>query len=140
MARRTPAPRRTRRRTENPSTRSVVIKGFATLGVLAAFVALAVTANKGVPGRNYTKMFVSAPETGSLRHHDKVAIGGVRVGQVVDVSPQPKGARVELQLEPGVKLPADTTVRLRANGLLGARYVQLIPGKAATDQFKLASV
>lgn len=128
MSRNTSTARRAKRRTENPSTRSVVIKGVATLGVLAAFVALAVTANKGVPGRDYTKMFVTAPEIGSLRHHDKVAIGGVRVGQVVGVTPEPKGAKVELQLEPGVSLPADTTVRLRANGLLGARYVQLIPG------------
>jgi len=124
----TRARRTSRRRSNTPTVRSVALKGFATLGVIAAFVALAVSANKGTPGRDYSTMYVAAANTGSLRGHDKVAIGGVRVGQVVEVTPMERGARVELQLEPGVRLPADSTVRLRANGLLGARYVQLIPG------------
>ncbi|WP_354700104.1 hypothetical protein DSM112329_00367 [Paraconexibacter sp. AEG42_29] len=130
MSRTTPMRRTRRRRTDTPTKRSVAVKGFATMGVIFAFIALAVTANKGVPGRDYTKMFVAAPEIGSLRYHDRVAIGGVRVGQVAAVTPGDKGGRVELQLEPGVTLPSDTTVRIRANGLLGARYVQLIPGSA----------
>jgi virulence factor Mce-like protein len=134
-AARTPARRTRRRRTEAPSRRSVVLKGFATLGVIAAFLAFAVTAIKGVPGRDYTTMYVNAPETGSLRGHDKVAIGGVRVGQVVRITSRETGARVELQLEPGLSLPRDTQVRIRANGLLGARYVQLIPG---SDRLTLA--
>jgi virulence factor Mce-like protein len=124
----TPGRRVRRRRTETPSRRSVLVKGLATLGVIAAFLAFAVTAIKGVPGRDYTTMYVNAPETGSLRGHDKVAIGGVRVGQVVRITPRANGARVQLQLEPGLSLPRDTEVRVRANGLLGARYVQLIPG------------
>lgn len=123
------SPRTTRRRRrETASARSVLLKAGATLGVIGAFLAFAVTAIKGVPGRSYTTMYVSAPETGSLRGHDKVAIGGVRVGQVVTITAQPKGARIRLQLEPGVSLPRDTRAVIRANGLLGARYVQLIPG------------
>lgn len=122
--------RRNKRRTEKASVRSVVVKGFATVGVILGFVALAVSANQGVPGRDYGKVFVDTPETGSLRGHDRVTIGGVRVGQVVELTPRAKGARIELQLEPDVQLSADTRVRVRANGLLGARYVQLIPGSS----------
>lgn len=122
--------RRNRRRTEKASPRSVFLKGFATIGLIGAFVAVAVSANKGVPGRDYATVFVDTPETGSLRSHDRVTIGGVRVGQVVELTPREQGARIELQIEPGVELAADTRVRVRANGLLGARYVQLIPGSS----------
>ena len=119
--------RRTRRR-DTPAFTPTVLKGVATLGLLAVALAFAVTANKGVPGRDYHKMYVSAEGTGSLRSKDKVAIGGVRVGQVVEITPREDDVRVQLQLEPDVRLSPDTTARIRANGLLGARYVQLIPG------------
>ncbi|HYF24388.1 MAG TPA: MlaD family protein [Baekduia sp.] len=128
MSRRQPTSRRPRRDTEPLA--SVLLKGLATLGVIAGFVALAVTAQEGVPTKDYTTMYVSARESGSLRGNDKVAIGGVRVGRVARVTPDGQRARIELQLEPGVTLPRDTSVRLRANGLLGARYVQLIPGSS----------
>ncbi|MCW3040216.1 MAG: Mammalian cell entry related domain protein, partial [Solirubrobacterales bacterium] len=121
-----------RRRRETDSARSVLLKAGATLGLIAAFLAFAITAIQGVPGRHYTTMYVAAAEVGSLRGHDKVAIGGVRVGQVVRTTSSRNGARIQMQLEPGITLARDTTVRIRANGLLGARYVQLIPGTDRT--------
>lgn len=126
--RRLPATRRRHRRTNREQTGSVLLKGVATLGSIALFVAFAVTVQEGVPTKDYSTMYIATPDTGSLRSNDRVAIGGVRVGRVVAVTPGTSGAKVELQLEPGVSLPRDTQVRVRANGLLGARYVQLIPG------------
>jgi ABC-type transporter Mla subunit MlaD len=38
--------------------------------------------------------------------------------------------RLQLQLDPGTRLQVGTQVMIRANGLLGARYVQLIPGSS----------
>lgn len=128
MRRRPSIGRRPRRRSNRESTSSTLIKGGLTIGTLLLFVAFAVTVQEGVPTKDYSTMYVDARESGSLRGNDKVAIGGVRVGRVVAVDPSGQGARVELQLEPGVTLPRDTKVRIRANGLLGARYVQLIPG------------
>lgn len=127
-----PARRTRRRRRETASARSILLKGGATLGIIAAFLAFAVTAIKGVPGRSYGTMYVTAAESGSLRGHDKVAIGGVRVGQVVTITSTGSGARIKMQMEPGVSLAKDTKAIIRANGLLGARYVQLIPGTDRT--------
>lgn len=120
--------RTARKRTNTPRHGRVILSGTLTLLFVAALVTLAVTAQSGVPGRDYKQAFVAVPEVGSLRSNDKVAIGGVRVGQVVTTTPTTEGARVELQLEPNVTLPADTQVQIRTNGLLGARLVQLIPG------------
>jgi phospholipid/cholesterol/gamma-HCH transport system substrate-binding protein len=122
--------RRNRRRSEREPAVRALLKAVATLAVIGLFVAFAVTVQEGVPGRDYSTLYVEAPETGSLRMNDKVAIGGVRVGRVVTLEPAVDRVRVQLQLEPGVELPEDSTFRIRANGLLGARYVQLIPGSS----------
>jgi hypothetical protein len=48
----------------------------------------------------------------------------------VEASGEPE---LSLQLDPGLRLPTDTAVKIRADGLLGARYVELIPGHSSTD-------
>jgi virulence factor Mce-like protein len=103
--------------------------GLAAFAAVGVFVWIGANAFKGVPFRDYSHYYVSAPQVGNLLQADQVRIGGVRVGQVSSVSLGSDGRpRVRLQIEPGTALPADTEVRIRANGLLGARYVQLLPG------------
>jgi phospholipid/cholesterol/gamma-HCH transport system substrate-binding protein len=118
-----------RRRRDTEPARRTLLKGLAVGAVFVAFGWLAVTAYNGVPGRQYTAMYADVPEVGNLLEHDQVRIAGVRVGQVQARAIRPGGGtRLTLQLEPGVTLPADTRIALRASGLLGARYVQLVPG------------
>jgi phospholipid/cholesterol/gamma-HCH transport system substrate-binding protein len=97
--------------------------------VIALLIWLGISAYNGVPLKGYSTVYVTIAQAGNLLAHDPVRIAGVRVGQVTEKSIAPDGRiRLQLQLEPGVSLPADTVVRLRASGLLGARYVELIPG------------
>lgn len=126
---RTPA---RRRRDTEPPARSLV-KGLATLAALGAVIYIGLTAYNGVPGRRYSYVEARVPAIGNLIRHDPVRIAGVRVGQVQTLGLDGAGhPRIKLQIEPGVHLPSDTDVRVRANGLLGARYVQLIPGTSTT--------
>lgn len=120
--------RRGRRRDTEPPVRSIV-KGLAVSCLIAGVVWLAVTAYNGVPFRPYSTMYVSIPQAGNLLQHDPVRIAGVRVGQVLQKGIGRDGnIRLKLQLEPGVHVPSDTSAAIRASGLLGARYVELVPG------------
>lgn len=122
---------RRRRRSETPATSSTVAWGLAAFTMVGVFVWIGATAFKGVPLRDYSHYYVSAPQVGNLLQADQVRIGGVRVGQVASIALGADGRpKVRLQIEPNTDLPADTTVRIRANGLLGARYIQLVPGHA----------
>jgi ABC-type transporter Mla subunit MlaD len=122
------------RRRDRPPAGQVAARGLAVAVVLAAFGFLATRLYDGVPGRDYGEIHVSAPLVGNLLPHDAVRIGGVRVGQVLDRGIGQDGRpRLKLQLEPGVTVPADTTVAVRASGLLGARFVELVPGRDARD-------
>ncbi|HYF24349.1 MAG TPA: MlaD family protein [Baekduia sp.] len=131
MSRRAPGRRPVPRKDREPMSR-VLTRGLLMLAGLIALTTLAVKAQDGVPGKSYDYVEASLPEVGNLISHDPVRIAGKRVGQVADVGTGEDGnAIVRLQLESGTDLPSDSQVLLRANGLLGARYVELVPGRRA---------
>ncbi|BBX04898.1 mammalian cell entry protein [Mycolicibacterium moriokaense] len=71
-----------------------------------------------------TADFVSA--TG-LYPGDEVRIAGVKVGKIRAVSPQPDRAVVVMEIDHGVRVPADAKAVIVAQNLVAARYVQLAP-------------
>jgi phospholipid/cholesterol/gamma-HCH transport system substrate-binding protein len=119
------------RRFDRDSHTKVIVRGLAVVGLLAALFYLAVKAYDGVPGKSYDYVEASLPEVGNLIPHDPVRLGGKRVGQVSSIGAGGDGrALVRLQLDGGTDLTSDTRILLRANGLLGARYVELLPGRS----------
>jgi virulence factor Mce-like protein len=111
-----------------PRPALVVLAGVLTTLVLGGFIWLAEHAYNGLPFLSYRNVYVSLPNIGHLKQHDPVNIAGVRVGQVLKTSTKNNRALVELQLKGVGPLPIDSTAVVRANGLLGARYMDLIPG------------
>lgn len=105
--------------------------GSITLLLIALFVWQGERAYNGVPLLKYRIVYASLPNIGHLQRHDPVDIAGVRVGQVLDTGVRGGQARVKLQLRGVGPLPSDSQVVVRANGLLGARYVDLRPGRSA---------
>ncbi|MCW3038905.1 MAG: Virulence factor Mce family protein, partial [Solirubrobacterales bacterium] len=78
---------------------------------------------------------VSADFVGAsnLGRYAEVRIAGRRVGQVLDVAPHARLARVRLQLNKDVRpLRSGTTARIRLKGLLGAKFVELTPSARGT--------
>ena len=122
---------RHRRHAGTESVRGPLLNGAVVLLLVGFLGWIAISAYDGVPTRDYGRIYAEVPRVGNLLEHDQVRVAGVRVGQVRATTTAKSGdARIELQLEPGTTLPRDTQVVVRANGLLGARYVQLVPGKS----------
>ncbi|MHB8693841.1 MAG: MlaD family protein, partial [Solirubrobacteraceae bacterium] len=121
--------------------RRVVVVGLATLAVLALLGVLALRAPNGLPLVSYKTLYVSVPDPGNLQPHSDVRIAGVHVGQVIGVQGAHGRALIELKLGSGTRsLPSDTRALVRAEGLLGARYVQLIPGRSRTTLSQGATI
>ncbi|HEX4110776.1 MAG TPA: MlaD family protein [Solirubrobacteraceae bacterium] len=121
-------PGRARRHDTEPPLRSLV-KGLAVTVVVGFVIWMAISAYNGIPFVSYRTVYVSIPNAGNLLEHDPVRIAGVRVGQVLGKGLASDGrVRLKLQLQPGLQLPVGTAAEVRAQGLLGARYVELIPG------------
>jgi virulence factor Mce-like protein len=105
-----------------------VFAGVVTLLAIVGFIVLAENAYNGLPFLSYRTLYASLPNVGHLQRHDPVDIAGVRVGQVLSTSTRDNRALIELQLQGVGPLPANSTVIVRADGLLGERYVELNPG------------
>ena len=68
-------------------------------------------------------------EIGGLKKRAQVVIGGVRVGQVksIDLADDFR-ARVTLEVDDQLALPADTSASILTSGVLGDQYIALEPG------------
>ncbi len=120
-----------RPRRDRPRPITTVLRGTVIVAVASVLAVGMLRLYDGLPTTTYGKLYVSTPTVGNLLSHDAVRIGGKRVGQVLSVDLGSDGRpRVELQLTPGTEIAADTRVLIRANGLLGARFVELRPGDA----------
>jgi virulence factor Mce-like protein len=120
-----------KRRRDTPPPVPTAIGGLLVVLALAVLGWQALRVYNGVPGRDYKTVYVSTPEVGNLLNHDQVRIAGARVGQVVERDLDAAGRpRIRLQIEPRTELPSDTRVAVRGAGLLGARFVELIPGRS----------
>jgi phospholipid/cholesterol/gamma-HCH transport system substrate-binding protein len=64
-----------------------------------------------------------------LDNKSSVRVAGVRVGKVTDVKLRPDGkAEVELEIDKDVQLHGNAFARVANLGLLGEKYVEIVPG------------
>jgi phospholipid/cholesterol/gamma-HCH transport system substrate-binding protein len=65
-----------------------------------------------------------------LERGSDVRISGIKVGTVVDqtLDPETYRAEVRFSVRDEVRLPADTSAAVVSNGLLGGKYLALVPG------------
>jgi phospholipid/cholesterol/gamma-HCH transport system substrate-binding protein len=113
--------------------RDFVVGLFVLAGVAAiAYLSLSIGGSSW-HGRQGLQLSAAFDETGSLAVRAPVVIGGVRVGEVSAISlAKDFRADVEMNLDPTLKLPTDTSAAIVTAGVLGDRYIELQPG--AEDQ------
>jgi phospholipid/cholesterol/gamma-HCH transport system substrate-binding protein len=110
-----------------------VVAGAVVLLVAAGFLLFAVT--------NSGRSTVSGPALTLRAKFDRidglapgadVRIAGVKVGSVTDqrIDPQSFLAVLTLRVDGNLRLPADTSAEIASEGLLGGRFVSLVPGGA----------
>jgi virulence factor Mce-like protein len=111
----------------------LVLGGVTVVAVLVGFIALALTAQRGLPLRSYYTLHADFRDVGTIEEYSDVRIAGRLVGQVLDSSYDRGVISLTLQLSPSAEpLRSSTTARIRLKGLLGAKYVDLVPGRSGT--------
>lgn len=113
-------------------TIEISVGAFVLAGVLA-FVVLMVQ----VSGVSFTReegnyrLYATFSDVAGLRVRSKVSMAGVTIGRVTGITVDPAygQATVEMQIIGSTgQLPVDTGARILTEGLLGARYISLMPG------------
>ena len=117
-------------RTLRDSEAHLVIAGLLTVAALIGFVALALTAQRGLPLRSYYTVHADVRDAGTIEEYSEVRIAGKLAGQVLGSTYDRGIASLTLQLNTSVEpLRTSTTARIRLKGLLGAKYVDIVPGR-----------
>ena len=100
-----------------------VVMGMVLLGYMSMKVGkLSFKTGKGYDVQVY---FDSAS---GLAKDVSVEIAGVEVGRVSDIALENEKALVTLRINPNVKITRDVSAIIRTRGILGDKFVELIPG------------
>ncbi len=105
------------------------VMGAVVLVVAAVFLFFAYTTTKVTAGTGtvYTAQF---SRVDGIRDGTDVRINGIKVGQVLSLTLDPKEfvAVVRLSIDPALKLSKETIASIKMSGLLGDKFVDLEPG------------
>ncbi len=85
--------------------------------------------------RNQTERFTYFDQVAGLSIQSAIRIAGVKVGDVRTISLENGKARVVLGLSNEVPVYGDATVSLGSIGILGEKFIDLIPGHSAKGLF-----
>jgi phospholipid/cholesterol/gamma-HCH transport system substrate-binding protein len=113
-------------------TIEISVGAFMLAGILATiFLAVRVSGvNFGAAAGSYT-VYARFDEIAGLRVRSKVSMAGVTIGRVagITVDAEYGEAVVALEIDGGIdNLSVDTGAQIQTEGILGGRYVSLIPG------------
>jgi ABC-type transporter Mla subunit MlaD len=120
------------RRSRRPNT---IVVGAAVLLGTAAAVVISVQATGRLPFVPVYTLHLRVPNADQVTKNDNVTIAGSRVGQVQSVSAVrgPNGPEADLQLaieKHDSPLPVDSTYAIQLTGTLGAKVVEITPGRS----------
>jgi len=109
--------------------------GAVVLAAAAGFLIYALSAGAiGRHGGGY-ELKARFGQVGGLADGADVRLAGVKIGTVSSISLDPKTflAKVDLSIDPSIKLPVDSTAKITSDGLLGGAHVAIAPGGAADN-------
>ncbi|MGB3399963.1 MAG: MlaD family protein [Candidatus Deferrimicrobiaceae bacterium] len=103
---------------------------FVLLGlVILTFFTFRVSKMGGIGQKGY-KLTVDFETAAGLEPKANVKMAGVPIGKVEEIKLVGNNARLVLRIRDGVRIPIDSVVSIQTQGLLGEKYVEILPGKA----------
>jgi len=104
--------------------------GFAVLLIAGGFAWYAATISGSSLGAAGYDIVARFDRVGGVSIGSDVRLSGVKVGSVAKIALDPESFSVDLTLTlpKTLKIPSETVVQITSDGLLGSRYVSLVPG------------
>ena len=87
----------------------------------------------GLIGQGFTKFYplnIEFPNASGLIQNSDVQLAGARIGYVIEkpqVTQMASSVTVPIMIQDGVKIPRETEFRVGSSGLLGDRFVEIVP-------------
>jgi len=105
------------------------VLGAIVLIVAVVFLLYAYNASQLGSNSGY-QLMARFDRVDGLQRGSDVRIGGIKVGTVVDQGLDPVSYRAEVRftVNEDIELPSDSSVAVASDGLLGGKYLSLVPG------------
>lgn len=103
---------------------------FVLIGLVCVAYLTVNLANTSLFDQNQYALNTKFSTANGLRVGSSVEISGVPVGKVaaIELDQQLYQAVVTLNIEQGVQVPEDSTAAIKTSGLIGDKYINIIPG------------
>jgi phospholipid/cholesterol/gamma-HCH transport system substrate-binding protein len=102
---------------------------FVVLGlVVLTYFTFRVGKWGGIAAKGY-KLTVDFDTAAGLEPKSNVKMAGVPVGKVEAIELAGNRARIVLRIDDGIRIPLDSVASIQTQGILGEKYVEIIPGK-----------
>lgn len=113
---------------------SETVLGGVIVLIAAGFFYYAYDKSQNQSSRGLTRYVANFDSVDGLVEGSDIRLAGVKIGQVkrTEVDHETYLARVTLFVDRTLKLPKDTSAQIISDGLLGNKYVSLIPGGDST--------
>lgn len=107
-----------------------ILTGAVVLTVAVAFLAYALVGSGRSLASGGQSLTARFDRIDGLAPGADIRIAGVKVGQVVGqrIDPATFLAVLTLRVDAGLRLPSDTSAEIQSEGLLGGKYIALVPG------------
>lgn len=112
-----------------------VSAGAVVVAVAAAFLFFAVThSGRGTTAAEGTRLTARFDRIDGLSNGADVRLAGVKIGMVTEtrIDPQNFNAEVVMRIDRALRLPTDSSAEVASEGLLGGKYIALVPGGSDT--------
>jgi len=100
-----------------------ILAGIACLGYMSIKYA-----KMEVMGNNGYLVTAVFPSIAGLKNGALVEIAGVEIGRVKQITLDNYKAKVQLSIKGAVQLQDDAIARIKTKGLLGEKYIDIVPG------------
>lgn len=104
--------------------------GAAVLVVAIWFLAYSYSVGVGTSGSQGYPVVAKFTSAAGVNGGADVRIGGVKVGRVSGMTLDPATylAEVQMTIDPAIEIPADSSVAVKSESLMGGRYLAIEPG------------
>ncbi len=109
----------------------VAVGIFMLIGILAlAWITIKLGRMELLTGAGYYRVKAEFTNVGGLKVGASVEIGGVEIGRVnnIYIDPNKYTAIVDMMISDKVKIPEDSIAAIKTKGLIGEKFVEIIPG------------
>ncbi len=107
----------------------MVIAVLAIIGVMS----MKVSENPEILKKNREAWFLLKDASGLVKN-SAIKMAGVSIGTIKDIRLKDGMARIDIKVGGEIPLTTSTSAELRANGILGDKYIEIVPGNPQDPQ------